>query len=90
MKIQSLVQQGAKQSQIMKRLALSPYFANLYMDQAGRFTLKELEFSQTVLLQTDVSIKTGYQKPLLAMTLLIHALIRCPMDQSLNHYPFDD
>lgn len=90
LKIQSLKKQGFRQSQIMQTLALRSYFANLYMEQAGRFTKKELEYAQRVLLQTDIAIKTGLQKPLMAMTLLIHTIVRCPEYPLSKELPFND
>jgi DNA polymerase-3 subunit delta len=89
LKIQHLKKQGFRQPQIMKTLALRSYFANLYIDQASRFTTKELEYAQRVLLQTDVDIKTGRQKPMMAMTLLIHAIVRCSANQLLKNLTFD-
>jgi DNA polymerase III delta subunit len=62
----------------MQTLSLRPYFANLYIDQARRFSMRELESAQNSLLRTDTAIKSGEIKPVLAMTLLVHAIIRCP------------
>jgi len=84
MKIQSLLNQGMNRSDIIKTLSLRPYFADLYLNQARRFSMQELESAQSVLLSADAAIKTGIQKPVMAMTLLIYAIIRHPATRVYN------
>jgi DNA polymerase-3 subunit delta len=78
MKILSLLNRGMNRSEILKTLSLRPYFADLYLNQARRFSMSELESAQNLLLLTDAEIKTGLQKPVMAMTLLVYAIVRHP------------
>jgi DNA polymerase-3 subunit delta len=78
MKILSLLNRRVSRPEILKTMALRPYFADLYLKQAQRFSMNELESAQRMLLFTDGAIKTGLQKPVMAMTLLIYAIVRHP------------
>ena len=46
------------------------------MNQVERYDAEELKSAVRVLLQADCALKTGYIEPLMALTLVIHHLVR--------------
>lgn len=60
---------------IRDQLGLSPYFLKRVVEQAGRFTLHELDLAVHSLLLADMSIKTGRMGPLPSLTFALHDLI---------------
>jgi len=83
MRIRALMDKGMVPEAIGKALNLRPYFMKLYIDQAKHFSSKELESAVKTLLQADLSIKTGYLEQNMALTLLVHRLVRGGKKQAL-------
>ena len=75
-RLRAMMDKGMVPNAIAKGLNLRPYFLKLYMDQAGRYSVEELESSVRALLQADLSIKMGYLEPNMALTLLIHHIVK--------------
>lgn len=76
MQIRSMLDKGMSPPQVTQALKFRPYFARLYLNQVTCYNAKELESGVRVLLQADCALKTGYIEPLMALTLVIHHLIR--------------
>ena len=76
MKIRGMIDEGISSEEIARVLNLRPYFLTLYTEQARRFKTEELEAAVEALLRADVQVKTGYAKPDVSMTLLVHDIVR--------------
>lgn len=75
MKIRLLLDKGMNQYTIQKVMHFKNYFLNLYLKQANNFTISELRNSLHALQTADWYLKTGYLKPEMVLTLIIHDLI---------------
>ncbi len=75
-RMRAMLDRGLSLDGVTKELGLRPFFAKQYMDQIRHFTADELAYSVDVLLQSDTYIKTGYLKPDVVMTLMVHDLVR--------------
>lgn len=75
LRIRILLDKKTSPEQIRSRLGLNPYFSRLYLEQADRYTCRELEQANRSLLHADRCIKTGTMDSLLALTLVVHDLI---------------
>ena len=72
MRIRVLLDKGEVPERIQNRLRLSPFFSRMYTQQAGRYSLPELEKACRSLAGADEGIKTGTLEPLAALVLVMH------------------
>jgi DNA polymerase-3 subunit delta len=75
MRIRWLLDKNKSADSVRAELGLNSYFGRLYLEQAGRHTLPELETANLSLLGADEGIKTGKLDPLLALTMAVHDLV---------------
>jgi DNA polymerase-3 subunit delta len=76
LRVQSLRARGVSGREIARYLKLTPFFAKLYLDQADRYSLRELDRSLRLLLRADYYLKTGYMRPSIILSLAVHNIIR--------------
>ncbi len=76
MKIRIMLEKGMNKYSINKVMHLKNFFLNLYIQQAEKFSLSELRLCLQALQHADQSLKTGYIKPKMVLTLIIHDLTR--------------
>ncbi len=76
MKIRLMLEQGMNRHAIQNVIHFNNYFLNLYLNQANNFTLSELRKGLQALQIADRYLKTGYIKPEMVLTLIIHDLIK--------------
>jgi len=76
MKIRIMLDKGMNKYSINKVMHMKNFFLNLYIKQAKNFSLSELKLSLQALQFADQSLKTGYIKPKMVLTLIIHDLTR--------------
>jgi len=76
MKIRIMLEKGMNKYSIKKIMHLKNFFLNLYIKQAKNFSLPELKECLQALQFADQSLKTGYIKPKMVLTLIIHDLTR--------------
>ena len=74
-RIRLLREKGYTQQKLAQTLKLRPYFVKLFMEQAERFSSRELTANIRSLLLADHAIKSGYLDGIHVMTLLTRDLI---------------
>ncbi|KNZ68835.1 DNA polymerase III subunit delta [Thermincola ferriacetica] len=67
---------GYAEKQVATQLQIHPYVARKCVRQSKNFSREELEQALEKILETDISIKTSYREPVLALELLFVNLCR--------------
>ena len=62
---------GFDQASIASKAQLHPFVTRLYMQQAGRFTLEQLETALRDCVNAEEAVKTGHMEERLSVELLI-------------------
>ena len=76
LRIRTLLDRGTSSQEMARVCGLRPYFAKIYIGQARRFTIEDLEKGIRALIMSDFYIKTGRMNPDLALNLAIRDLVR--------------
>ena len=74
-KIKGMLDKGITRRDIPGLLHLRPFFARLYLEQVNHFKQSELNHAIKNLLMADHSIKTGFYKPHIAMTMAVFQIV---------------
>ncbi len=74
--IRAMLDRGMSRDEIIRSLNLNFYFGKLYVNQAMKFTGRELESAVAILRKADFYIKTGRMDPDMVMTMVIYDLAR--------------
>lgn len=75
-KVTLLSRKKADVNSIASAIGYSPAYARRLMKQAGDYTVERIRKWLNMLLETDLKIKTGRQKPRLALEILLINLVR--------------
>lgn len=75
MKIRLMIDKGMHKNLIRKAMGFNNYFLNLYLKQAKKFSQSELRKCLKLLQKADLHFKTGYMKPEMVLSLVVHDLI---------------
>ncbi len=76
LKIRTALDLGYKESHIIQSFKLRPYFAKLYIEQAGHFKIEQLHHGLHCFKEADYNIKTGRVKPVMALTLAVYEFVK--------------
>lgn len=76
MKLKLMIKKGMNNHKIKRVMGIKNFFINLYMDQAQYFSLPELKNVLQILQTADLYLKTGYMKPEMVLTLVVHDLTK--------------
>jgi DNA polymerase III subunit delta len=77
-----LRKQGLVPQEIAGQLAVAPWMADKFVDQAQKFDVAQLEAAHRQLVETDWAIKTGKMEETLALDLLVVGLGQRPARRS--------
>ena len=75
MRIHALMRLNRKETDVCKALGLRTFLARIYIEQARRFSIDEVNHALISLTTADRSIKTGRMETPLVMTLLVRSII---------------
>jgi len=81
--VSELRKQGLVPQEIASQLAVAPWMADKFVDQAQKFDMAQLEAAHQRLVETDWAIKTGKMEETLALDLLVVGLGQRPARRSL-------
>ena len=70
-KIHELVAQGVSQSELPRKVGVSPYFLKGLMQQAGRFNNRQYKEIFTRFLATDLALKSSGSEPKMHLEKLV-------------------
>ncbi|MBN1779642.1 DNA polymerase III subunit delta [bacterium] len=74
MRLKLLAEKRVPQDQAARQAGLRPYFARLFAEQSGLFTVEEIRQAVQSLYLADLAVKTGRLDPLMTLTLLVYEL----------------
>ena len=80
--VSELRRQGLVSQEIAGQLAVAPWMADKFLDQAQKFDMAQLEAAHRRLVETDWAIKTGQMEETLALDLLVVGLGQRPARRS--------
>ncbi len=72
--IRAMLNKGMNHNEVIKSMGLNFYFGKLYVNQAVKFTDRELELAVGILLKADFYIKTGRMDSNMVITLVVYGL----------------
>lgn len=76
LQIRDLLSRGLNRNAVRDQLKLHPFVLEKTAEQAGNFSLAQLEGIYERLLETDLAIKTGRSDPVVALDVLVMELTR--------------
>lgn len=76
MQVRAALDRNMPQAQLAQSLGLKPFFVKLYVQQASKYRVGQLQRGLKILRNADYAIKTGQMKPLMVMTLVLCDLLR--------------
>jgi DNA polymerase III subunit delta len=74
-KIQDLLRQGSPESEIISSTRISPYYLKDYLEAAKRYSSSQIEYAFSILIDSDIKLKTTSPDPHHLMEMLVFSLI---------------